>query len=76
MMDDSLCIGSLINHLNLGPELTPHFLSLLLHLKASIRHQVTHVLKVSLHYDFDIFLALIECCSSLKLLILLFKDQI
>lgn len=75
-MDDSLRIGPFVNHLNLSPELTPHFLSLLLHLIARIRHQVTHVLQVPLHDNFDVFLTLIESSRSLQLLVLLLKDQV
>jgi len=76
LLNDSLRISAVVDHLNFTPEVTTHFFSTLLHLVTGKLHHVTHILKVSLNNDLDVFLALINRGCPLKLFVLLFEDQI
>ena len=76
MKNHSLGICSIVDHLDLLPELSAHFFSRLLHLVRSILHEVADILEVALDYDLNILLALVEHGSSLQLFVLFFEQEV
>ena len=76
LLDYRLRICSIVNHLDLIPEVTTHFFATDLHLIARVLHQVAYILQMPLYNDLDVFLTLIKSCSSLQFFVLFFKDEI